>query len=87
MRGEGREKEMMRAEEKMRSENAEMEIKIQRRRSESLRNMDTGREKDKETEEESNHLKGLKVSVRFTHCPAAQMNARVSSCRVCRDEK
>lgn len=26
-----------------------------------------GRKRDKETEEESNHLKGLKVSVRLTH--------------------
>lgn len=45
------------------------------------------KEKDKETEEESNHLKGLEVSVRFTHCPTAQMNARVGSCRVCGDER
>ena len=43
-----------------------------------------GREKYNGTEEESNHLKGLKVSVRLTHCPAAKMNARVSSSCVCR---
>lgn len=30
------------------------------------------REKDKETEQESNHLTGLKVSVRLTYCPEAK---------------
>ena len=45
------------------------------------------REPDKATEEESNHLRGLRVSVRLTHCPAAKTSARVSSSCVCTDER
>lgn len=45
------------------------------------------RERDKATEEGSNHLKGLRVSVRLTHCPAAKTSARVSSSRVRTDER
>lgn len=46
-----------------------------------------GREMGKETEEESNLLKGLKVWVGLTHHPLAKMNAHVSSSCVCRDER
>lgn len=43
------------------------------------------REKNKGTEEESNHLKGLEVSVRLTHCPLAKMNAP-AACAEMKDE-
>lgn len=76
--------------EEARGEKAEIEIKSQRKGKQSLLGRaQTKRvgKRDKETEEESNHLKGLKVSVRLTHFPAAKMEAKVSSSCVCRDER
>ncbi len=74
----------------MRGEKAEIEIKRQRKGKQSrLGRAQTKRfrERDKGTEEESNHLRGLKVSVRLTHFPAAKMDAKVSSSCVRRDER
>lgn len=47
----------------------------QRERLKRVRGMETeerAREKDKEAEQESNHLSGLKVSVRLTYSPEAK---------------
>lgn len=71
-------------------ERADIEIRIKTRRRGNWLEWTPpkrGRQKDKATDEKSNHLKGLRVSVRPTFCPTAKMNARVSSYCVCKDER
>lgn len=56
-------------------------------RAQTKRRLEREKERDKATEEESNHLRGLRVSVRLTHCPAAKTSARVCSSHVRTDER